>query len=369
MRPFQLRSSRSCRERLVERGCPGSEVFEAAIELDAGLPTQFLLRFGDIAHVVGLVPLAPVRERVVRLLVDELTDLVDDSEQGALVRHSAADVVDLASRLFDLLDHGLVKRGEVSRIQEVSNLRAIAVDGQWAVAEDGMHEVRDPALILGAVLVSAVDTALAEDHCVHVEAARVVPDVLVGGAFAAHVRAVEVERRRFLARTAVVVELSVHLVGRGEDERCFGVVLAGRLEEVQRAASVDLEIGFRVDQGCGHRHLGGEVEDRILVLDLLGQGAGVSDVLFDEGGAGRMLRDEPPEVSLCTAAAQVVENRNVPASPPALSDSDVKSLRSNWAGEARMANIYDALAQVAANPRARNRLNALAETERHHAQG
>ena len=53
---------------------------------------------------------------------------------------------------------------------------------------------------------------------------------------------------------------------------------------------------------------------------------------------------------------------------PALSGSDIKSLRSNWAGEARMANIYDALAGVASNPRARNRLQALAETERHHAQ-
>ncbi|HEX9560098.1 MAG TPA: demethoxyubiquinone hydroxylase family protein [Candidatus Dormibacteraeota bacterium] len=57
-----------------------------------------------------------------------------------------------------------------------------------------------------------------------------------------------------------------------------------------------------------------------------------------------------------------------PSTLPALSDSDVKSLRANWAGEARMANIYDALAQVAATPRARNRLKALAETERHHAQ-
>ncbi len=57
-----------------------------------------------------------------------------------------------------------------------------------------------------------------------------------------------------------------------------------------------------------------------------------------------------------------------PSMVPALSDSDVKSLRSNWAGEARMAGIYDALAQVASNPRARNRLKALAETERRHAQ-
>jgi vacuolar iron transporter family protein len=57
-----------------------------------------------------------------------------------------------------------------------------------------------------------------------------------------------------------------------------------------------------------------------------------------------------------------------PSKVPALSDSDVKSLRSNWAGEARMANIYDALAEVGSNPRARNRLKALAETERRHAQ-
>jgi hypothetical protein len=49
-----------------------------------------------------------------------------------------------------------------------------------------------------------------------------------------------------------------------------------------------------------------------------------------------------------------------PSTLPALSDSDVKSLRANWAGEARMANIYDALAQVAATPRARDRLKALA---------
>ena len=51
-----------------------------------------------------------------------------------------------------------------------------------------------------------------------------------------------------------------------------------------------------------------------------------------------------------------------------LSASDAKSLRSNWAGEARMATVYEALAQVASNPRARNRLIALSETEKRHEQ-
>lgn len=57
-----------------------------------------------------------------------------------------------------------------------------------------------------------------------------------------------------------------------------------------------------------------------------------------------------------------------PSRVSSLSNSDVKSLRSNWAAEARMASVYDALAEVAGNPRARNRLRTLAETERHHAQ-
>jgi len=51
-----------------------------------------------------------------------------------------------------------------------------------------------------------------------------------------------------------------------------------------------------------------------------------------------------------------------PSTTPSLSDSDIKSLRSNWAGETRMADVYETLAEVATNPRARKRLKVLAET-------
>src|SRR5260370_40584567 len=108
---------------------------------------------------------------------------------------------------------------------------------------------------------------------------------------------------------------SVYLVGGREDKGRLGIVLAGRLEKVEGAAGVDFEIGFGVEQGCGHRHLGGQVQDRVLVLDVFGQDAGVSHVLFDEGGARGMLRDEPLEVSFRRSAAQVVEEGPV---PPAL---------------------------------------------------
>src|SRR2546428_13509005 len=57
-----------------------------------------------------------------------------------------------------------------------------------------------------------------------------------------------------------------------------------------------------------------------------------------------------------------------PSTVSSLSASDAKSLRSNWAGQARMAGVYEALAQVATNPRARDRLIAPSATEKRHDQ-
>jgi VIT1/CCC1 family predicted Fe2+/Mn2+ transporter/demethoxyubiquinone hydroxylase (CLK1/Coq7/Cat5 family) len=54
-------------------------------------------------------------------------------------------------------------------------------------------------------------------------------------------------------------------------------------------------------------------------------------------------------------------------SVPGLSDPDVRSVRSNWAAEARMAAVYESLAAVAKDARVRERLKALAKTEKRHA--
>ena len=178
-----------------------------------------------------------------------------------------------------------------------------------------MHEVGDPSLVFGAVLMGAVDAALAEHHGVHVEAARVIPNVLVGRALAASVWTVEVERLRLLAGATLVVELSVDLVGRGEDERCLRIVLTRCLEEVEGAAGVDVEIGARIDDRSGHGDLGGEVKDCVLVFDVLRDRGRIPHVLFNECDPGRMLRDEPLQVSFRARAAQVVEDRRVPALP------------------------------------------------------
>jgi VIT1/CCC1 family predicted Fe2+/Mn2+ transporter/rubrerythrin len=62
-------------------------------------------------------------------------------------------------------------------------------------------------------------------------------------------------------------------------------------------------------------------------------------------------------------------HRGVAVPPPtrALSAPDLRSLRSNWASEARMAGVYDALAEVVSDPRLQRRLKTLAVTEQRHA--
>ena len=49
-----------------------------------------------------------------------------------------------------------------------------------------------------------------------------------------------------LLERQVVRRVSVDLVGRAEDERGLGGVLAGRLEQVERAERVDAEVGLGV---------------------------------------------------------------------------------------------------------------------------
>jgi len=238
--------------------------------------------------------------------------VLDDLQEVPLVLRAAADVVDLSARMLGLVDHGRVERAQVARIEEVAHLQAVAVDRERPVVEDRMYEVRYPSLVFRPVLMRAVDAALAQDDRVHVKAARVVPDVLIGGSFAASVRAVEVDRLALFTGNVVLVELSVHLIRRCENKRRLGVVQAGGLQEIESAARVDVEVSDGIDQRGGHRDLPREVEDRVLVLHLVDQSAGIPHVLFDEGRARGMARDQPLEVSLGAWPAEVVEHGHVP---------------------------------------------------------
>ena len=94
----------------------------------------------------------------------------------------------------------------------------------------------------------AIDAALSQHDSVHVEAARVVPDVLVRRALAAPIGAVEIDRLALFTGDVVVLELSVDLVRRCEHKRHLGIVLARCLQEVQRAPRVDVEVRGRVGE-------------------------------------------------------------------------------------------------------------------------
>jgi VIT1/CCC1 family predicted Fe2+/Mn2+ transporter/rubrerythrin len=60
-------------------------------------------------------------------------------------------------------------------------------------------------------------------------------------------------------------------------------------------------------------------------------------------------------------------HRQVAPPDKALSEPDTRSLRSNWESEARMAAVYEALSEVASDAGLKQRLKALAATEKRHA--
>ena len=123
----------------------------------------------------------------------------------------------------------------------------------------------------------------------------------------------EVDRLGLFTGTVVVVELSIHLIRRCKDERRVVVVRADRLQHVERAARIDVEIGARVDQGGGDGYLPRQMEHGVLVPDVLGESAPVPHVLFNEGDPVRVLGEEPLEVALGARPAEVVEQGDLPA--------------------------------------------------------
>src|SRR5262249_3103356 len=140
--------------------------------------------------------------------------------------------------------------------EEVANLPSVAVDGDRLAGDRGDGEPGDPALVLDAELAPAVDAGLSEDDGPQAIDAGVIPHVLVGGALAAAVGGVEVERFGLgdAARTvakgvpavallhAHVLEPAVDLVGRSVEERRGGRVTPGGLEQVEGPERIHLEV-------------------------------------------------------------------------------------------------------------------------------
>ena len=152
-------------------------------------------------------------------------------------------------------------------------------------------------------------------------------DVLVGGAFGAAVGAVEVERLRLADGAAPVVRQPAHaflaqrpalqaavdLVRRGEQKRSLRRRRPHRLEDVEGAARVDLEVGLRVAHRGRDRDLRGKVEHGVLPADCLANRRPVAYVSMDETQRRPMDALDPGQVLLGPLAGEVVEERDRPA--------------------------------------------------------
>ena len=169
--------------------------------------------------------------------------------------------------------------------------------------------MRDPALVLGAVLMRPVDAAHAQHGSRETVAAGVIEHVLVGGAFRTAIRAVKLQRPglgdagageracRHVAGVAFdeidVVDRAINLVCRGEDQPRRAAPSPQRFEQFERGGGVDREIVGRIVETGGHGDLRGEMKHR----------AGFRDGVAQPRGRAH-IRDLDPHREPCVARSQ-----------------------------------------------------------------
>jgi hypothetical protein len=243
---------------------------------------------------------------------------------------------------------------EVVDEQDVAHLAAVAVQGDRLVLERAEQEMGDPALVLVAALVRAVDAAHPEYDRGDAEGPGVVAHVLVGGAFEQPYGLWKSSRARFrdaplahfgigrLVAAAVlaqrhVLEAAVDLVGRGEDQWRRRGKRAERFEQVQRAAGIHLEVVRGIGEAGGHCDLRGEVKHGGSAAHGLPQRGGVADVshgnlqiAFAVGVA------QAPQVRFHAGAGQVVENKNGAAGV----EQAMRQVRADEPGPARDEDVF-----------------------------
>ena len=184
--------------------------------------------------------------------------------------------------------------------------------------------MRQPALILSAVLMRPVDAAHAENSGREPIAAGIVEYVLIGRAFRAAVGAVELQRaalgdaaaRQLTARHIAasgcrqvdVVDRAVYLVRRGEDQPRIGAVSAQRLQQIERAAGIDGKVLFRIFEARRHRDLSGEMKHGAGLGKRRAQPRAVAQIGHFDLQAGAVLRQQPPQIRFRSGPRETVQD-------------------------------------------------------------
>ena len=114
-----------------------------------------------------------------------------------------------------------------------------------------------------------------------------------------------------------ILHAAVDLVGGGIDEDRIVPGVARRLQHVEGAQGVDLEIGPRVGHRGRDRGLRGQVIDRLLSGRRRQDRRVITDVAPDEAEAIPEGGPQPIQVRLAAPPRQIVEDRDLVAGPDA----------------------------------------------------
>ena len=102
---------------------------------------------------------------------------------GDCIRCSSTDIVDLSGSGVDVVDNHRQSVYEIVYVQEISDLLAVAINGECLAQRGRDRKPGNPALVLNAKLPLAINTRLTEDHCLQPINACIIAHILVGGAF------------------------------------------------------------------------------------------------------------------------------------------------------------------------------------------
>ena len=333
---------------------PADGLFDAFLELEGWLPTELVLELGGVDSVAQVVAgaVGDVGDEllagalgVAEQAVDGLNHHFHDVDVLPLVE--AADVVGVAG-LAPVENH-VDGAGVVDHIEPVAHIFPLAIDGQGLAVADVVDEERDEFFreLVGAVVIRAVGHQRGHAVGVVIGAYEVVAAGL-GGAVGAVGIVLGGLQEEFAAVGGgalglVKLQRAVNLVrGNMVEALAFPVavpVLAGGLQQAQRAHYIRAGKGEGVFDGAVDVALGGEVNDAIYIV-LLHDGAHaleVADVGLHEGVVRLALNIL--QVGQVTGIGEGIQVNNFVLG--VLVDEETYNVRADEAGAACDENVHD----------------------------
>src|SRR5947209_7168675 len=327
--PSRQHSDDSCRppHGCLTFGNPGHELGHALLP---ALRCRKLERLGNrarVADVITLVAGAPVSEIDFYGPAEPRLDEAQNAFETDGIRRSAAEIESAAGDAPDFAPAGEIGFDGVGDVQHIAHLTPVAVNRDRLPAKRAVDKMRDPALILRAHLMRAIDAAHAQHRRQQIEASGIIQNVLIRGALGAAVGRVEVERpmlvdavaaqARFYGQIALVVafkldiaQIAVHLVRAGKEKRRARIVEAQRFQERERTADIHVEIEAGFDQAGRHGDLCRKMENGPAIADRFTNRRPIPDIATGERDFVGVTTLQPFEIVLDAGTCERIEDED-----------------------------------------------------------